>query len=199
MKRTISGGILGFFTDALWLMATVIFIIVGLTASAQTSARVGYADADYIFEQMPDSKQIESSLKATSDQLNTVIAAKDDEWRKKFSEYAANQGTMLDAVRDNILNEIEQLQENVKKLKEDSQGELQRKQQQLLIPAYQKIKKAIAEVAKENGYTFILSPRVGGSALVVYADEKDNVSDLVLKKLGVTPPPPVSKTEKPNE
>jgi hypothetical protein len=25
---------------------------------------------------------------------------------------------------------------------------------------------------------------------VIYADEKDNISDLVLKKLGVTPPAP---------
>jgi outer membrane protein len=125
--------------------------------------------------------------------LNTLITAKDEEWRKKFSEYVANQNTMLQAVRDNTLSEIEQMQENVKKLKEDAQNELQRKQQQLLIPVYQKIKKAIAEVAKENGYSFVLSPRVGGSSLVIYSDEKDDVSDLVLKKLGVTPPPPAPK------
>jgi outer membrane protein len=175
-------------------MALMTFITGALSVSAQSPARVGYADADYIFEQMPDSKQIESSLKATSDQLNTLITAKDEEWRKKFGEYAANQGTMLEAVRDNTLNEIEQLQNNVKKLKEDAQQELQRKQQQLLIPVYQKIKKATAEVAKENGYTLIMSPRVGGSSLLVYADESNDVSDLVLKKLGVTPPPPTPKT-----
>jgi outer membrane protein len=169
------------------------------SVSAQTATRVGYADTDYIFGQLPDAKQIESSLKATSEQLDAVIKVKDDEWRKKFSEYAANQGTMLDVVRDNTLNEIEQLQENVKRLKEDSQAEIQQKQQQLLIPAYQKIKKAIADVAKENGYTFILSPRVGGNAFVIHADEKDDVSDLVLKKLGVTVPPPAPKTEKPNK
>jgi outer membrane protein len=193
MKRTTCGGILNFLTYTLQLIAPMIFVIGAYSAKAQIPARVGYADTDYIFAQMPDSKQIESSLKATSDQLNTLITAKDDEWRKKFSEYVANQNTMLEAVRDNTLNEIEQMQENVKKLKEDAQNELQRKQQQLLIPVYQKIKKAIAEVAKENGYSFILSPRVGGSSLVIYSDEKDDVSDLVLKKLGVTPPPPAPK------
>ena len=59
-------------------------------------------------------------------------------------------------------------------------------------PALDKIQKAIEEVAKENGYNFIINsgqPEVG-LHIILYADEKDNISNLVLKKLGIEPPPP---------
>jgi outer membrane protein len=165
-------------------------------ASAQTSSKAGYADPDYIYGQLPDAKQVEASLKTTSDQLNSVIAAKEAEMKKKFTDYVAAEKTMLDAVRTNALAEIEQQQENINQFKKDAQAEFQQKQQQLLRPVYIKIKNAIADVAKENGYTIILSPNIGGGTALLYKLDADNISDRVLKKLGVTPKP-APKTDTP--
>ena len=55
-------------------------------------------------------------------------------------------------------------------------------------PVFKKVGQAIEDVAKENGYTFILTQQIGGLDVILYADEKNDVSNLVLKKLGVTPP-----------
>lgn len=171
------------------------FCSIAFCSYGQTPPKIGYADADYIFTQLPDAKQIDASLKAISDQLNTLITTKDEEMKKKFTDYVAAEKTMPEAMRANMLTEVEQLQDNLDKLKQDAQAELQRKQQQLLFPVYDKIKKGVADVAKENGYTLILAPVVSGVTALVYKEEKDNISDLVLKKLGVTPQPP--KTDKP--
>ena len=55
-------------------------------------------------------------------------------------------------------------------------------------PVYTKVGKAIEEVAKENGYSFILSPQIpAGGDILLYSDDKYNISTLVLKKLGITP------------
>ena len=43
-------------------------------------------------------------------------------------------------------------------------------------------------VAAVVGYDFVLSAGVGGVDIVLFAKEEHDVSDLVLKKLGVTPP-----------
>jgi outer membrane protein len=51
---------------------------------------------------------------------------------------------------------------------------------------YKKVGKAIEDTAKENGYTFILNQQIGGLDVILYGDETADVSDLVLKKLGVT-------------
>lgn len=193
MKRTTTRRISQINNFPLTTFVLTLATLASLSASAQTSSKLGYANADYIFSQLPDAKQVEATLKATSEQLNNMINAKDLEWKKKFTDYTANQNNMLEAVRNNALNEIEQLQENVNKFKQEAQAELQRKEQQLLQPVYQKILKAIADVAKENGYTLILSQRVSGTPTLLHAGEEDNVSDMVLKKLGITPQPSATK------
>ena len=57
-----------------------------------------------------------------------------------------------------------------------------------LQPVFDKIGTAIEQVAKENSYTHVFNLAVGGQSILLYAREEDNVSNLVLKKLGIDPP-----------
>ena len=57
-------------------------------------------------------------------------------------------------------------------------------------PVFAKVGKAIEVVAREQGYSYIFNPQVmGGGDVLLFTDERDNISDMVLRKLGVTPPP----------
>ena len=171
----------------------VLLAVMGLLAfvsHAQTAAvKVGYADVDYIFSQMPEQKQIDTELKSLQTQLKNQIDAKYQEYQKKLADYQANLNTMIDAVRANTERELVQMQQNIEKLQQDAQTTVQAKQTQLMDPVFKKVGKAIDDVAKENGFTFILSQQIGGLDVVLYGDEKMDISDLVLKKLGVTPKP----------
>src|SRR4051812_40186665 len=83
------------------------------------------------------------------------------------------------------------MQTSIKEFETNAQSSMQKKQVSLLEPVLAKIQKSIDQVGAENGYTYIFSTHAdyGGSAIILYAKNKeDNISDLVLKKLGVTPP-----------
>jgi len=161
-----------------------------LTTYAQTApAKIGYADVDYIFTQMPESKAIEAELKSTQAQLKNQIDTKYQEFQKKVQEYQANLNTMLEPVRQNTERELQQMQQNLEKLQADAQTTIETKRTQLMDPVFKKVGKGIEDVAKENGFTFVLSQQIGGLDVILYGDEKMDVSDLVLKKLGVTPKP----------
>jgi outer membrane protein len=96
--------------------------------------------------------------------------------------------TTPDAIKADKERELAALQENMQKFQQDAQSSFQKKQTELMDPIYKKIGKAIEEVAKENAFTFIINPAVtNGGDILLYSDEKFNISDLVLKKLGVTP------------
>jgi outer membrane protein len=166
------------------LVLLLVLAVVGYSSHAQT--KIGYADVDYIFSQMPEAKQIDTELKSTQAQLKNQIETKAQEFQKKLADYQANAGTMLDAVRVNTERELQQLQQNLEKLQQDAQTTIQTKQTQLMEPVYKKVGKAIEDTAKENGYTFILNQQIGGLDVILYGDETADVSDLVLKKLGVT-------------
>ncbi len=169
------------------LLVLLVLVSAFASAYAQTPAatKIGFANVAYIYSKMPESKQVENELAATEKQLKTQLEAKMREFQTKLQDYNANVNNMLDAVRANTERELNQLQENLQQLQQDAQTTIQNKHAQLMEPVYEKVGNAIAEVAKENGYTFILSEQIGGLDVVLYASDSSDVSDLVLKKMGV--------------
>ena len=160
-----------------------------LTANAQEHAqKIGYAESDYILSQLPEFKQIDSQLKTHYSQLENQMKAKYDDYQTKLKAYQGMPATTPEAIKADKERELAALQENIQKFQQDAQSSYQKKQAELMDPIYKKIGKAIEDVAKENGFTFIINPSItNGGDILLFSDEKYNVSDLVLKKLGVTP------------
>ena len=133
------------------LVLLAVLEIVTFVSHAQTATtKVGYADVDYIFSQMPESKQIDAELKSLQAQLKNQIDTKYQEFQKKVADYQANLNTMIDAVRVNTERELQQMQQNIEKLQQDAQTNVQTKQTQLMEPVFKKVGKAIEDVAKEQ-------------------------------------------------
>ncbi len=158
------------------------------TANAQTTQKIGYAESDYILSQLPEFKKLESELKTHGAQLENQMKAKYDDYQAKLKAYQGMPATTPDAIKADKERELAALQENMQKFQQDAQSSFQKKQADLMDPIYKKIGKAIEEVAKENGFSFIINPQVAnGGDILLFSDDKFNISDLVLKKLGVTP------------
>jgi outer membrane protein len=177
-------------------MKKVIFILaLALTTSfgaiAQTSTKIGYTNLEYILSLLPDAKRIESELQTYEKQLKAQMDSKVAEFEKKYVEYDKGKGMMAEPVRLDKEKELTNMQNSIKEFEETAQSSLQKKQVTLLEPVLEKIQKSIEKVAAANGFTYILSTHAdyGGSAIILYAKNKeDDISNLVLKDLGVTPP-----------
>ncbi len=171
----------------------VLLAVMGLLAfvsHAQTATvKVGYADVDYIFSQMPEQNKLKRSSNRSKLSSKIKLMPNIKNIKKSLATIRQTLNTMIDAVRANTERELVQMQQNIEKLQQDAQTTVQTKQTQLMDPVFKKVGKAIEDVAKENGFTFILSQQIGGLDVILYGDEKMDVSDLVLKKLGVTPKP----------
>jgi outer membrane protein len=166
------------------------FALITAVSMAQTAPlKVGYADIEYIFSQMPEAKQIETALQTLQAQLKKQYDNKLTEFQTKLKVYQASveDPNIPQAVKQNSARELEQLQANLQKLQEESQTDLQKKNNELFSPVQEKVGKAIEDVAKENGFHLVLTNQISGLDVVLFADEKLDVSDLVLKKMGVTP------------
>jgi outer membrane protein len=176
------------------LFFVLAFGLITIVSNAQTAPlKIGYADVEYIFSQMPESKQIDTELQTLQGQLKKQYDSKVAEFQKKLQEYQQFGATVPDAVKQNSERELQQLQQNIQKLEQDSQTDLQKKQVTLMEPVYAKVGKAIEEVAKENAFSLILNQQISGLDVILSGDEKLDVSDLVLKKMGVTPTPAAPK------
>ncbi|AMM51092.1 hypothetical protein TH61_07730 [Rufibacter sp. DG15C] len=160
------------------------FVCVSMASFAQTgTVKIGYTNANYIISQLPESRQIESDLKAHSGQLEKELQNKVKDYQGKLEAYNKGAAAMTDVIRADREKELTTLRSSIEEFQRNADASLQKKEQVALEPVMNKIQKAIDEVAKENGYTHIFT----AEALLYGPEDGNNFTDLVLKKLGVTP------------
>jgi outer membrane protein len=163
-----------------------------ITTIAQTTAnisKVGYADVEYILTQLPAAIQLDEHLKTLEADLVKNYQKNETDFKAKYEEFARAEkaGTLLPVIRENTIRELQMMEDNLMKFGQDIEKTLKDREEVLSMPIFKSIGEAIDAVAKENGYTLILSTKASGISIILSVDPSTNISDLVLKKLGVTP------------
>jgi outer membrane protein len=180
--------------NKLFLAIASVLVLAG--ASAQAQLKVGYTNVDYVLSQLPDSKQIESELKTYRTQLESQLQTKYKDFQAKADDYKTNGEKMSEVIRQDKEKELQNMQTSIQEFEKNAEASMQKKQQTLLAPVLEKIQKTIKDVAKENGYTYVFNTDAGyqTTPIILSAPDEDNISNLVLKKLGVTPAPANANT-----
>jgi outer membrane protein len=168
------------------LIITLLATIVAF--GAVQAQKIGYTNAEYILGLLPEAKQIEADLTAYEKQLQNQLEAKYKMMQSKIAEYQANEATYNDLIKADKQNEITGMQQSLQEFQANAEQSMIKKRNDLLAPAVEKIGNAIKEVAEANGYSHVFSAGSPGFDVLLYAREEDDVSNLVLQKLGVTPP-----------
>lgn len=170
-------------------IAIVVFMAVGLAfagADAQAQAKFGHINLNEVVELLPETARLDSQM--TKFQLDTLRPNFDyliNEYKRKDSIANGKDSIKLaPSVRNQIRSEIQDLAQQIQSWPQYEQQVMEMKEQQLVAPLYDKVIKAVQEVSKEGGYTYIFRTE----ALVVSPDG-DNLKPAVLKKLKITPPP----------
>ena len=178
----------------------VLFVLAVMLIAGSTSAqtKIGYIRIDDIVGVMPELSRDKLNMDTVGQQfvkdsimprLNYVQG----EYTRKLQEYSDS--SKPKSVRDQILKDLQSYKDELDGADALIQQVQQFKQQELLKPYYAKAKKAIEQVAKEKGYTHVLS-----SDIFLVAPEADDISLLVLAKLGIKLPnqnPPAIGTKPP--
>ena len=151
--------------------------------SAQSS-RFGNVEMDKIFEQMPESKQVE-------EELNQLQAAYDDEIQKmgedyqiKVSDFVSVQQTLDPNIAEARAQEIEQLQQRIQQFRRKAAQSLREQRQSRTAPIVDRVAQAIHAVGERYGYTYIFDLKQAG-ILYFSPEQCDDITPLVLMELGL--------------
>lgn len=167
-------------------ITTLVAIVFALTTiTTQVSAqKIAHLRVDSLLSLMPEAKKAETMAQEFLKQFEKEIASMNTEFQTKYSDYMANQATYSDLIRKNKEEELQMLQQRIEAFKEQAQQEYQNKNAELSRPIYDKAKKGIEAVAKENGYKYVLDT---SSGVVLYSEASDDILMLVKKKLDSMP------------
>jgi outer membrane protein len=155
--------------------------------AAQAQQKIGFTSVEYVLSQMPESKQIESDLKAYGSQLEAQLKTKQTAFQTKLASYQQGGDKMTPVVKADTEKELQTMQQGLQEFSQTAQQSMQQRQQAALRPVLDKIQKNIDAVADENGYAYILNSDAGSSPVLLHGPKDGDVSDLVLKKMGITP------------
>jgi outer membrane protein len=155
--------------------------------------KIGYTNAETVLMQLPEAKTIEAEMKAFSAQLGKELENKQKEFQTKYQTYVAEAEKLAVVVREQREKELQTMNQSLQEFQQKAEQEVQKKQQTLLSPVFDKIQKAIDEIAKAENFDMIISTDASGAPILLYAKEEHNITNKVITKLGGTPLPTTPK------
>lgn len=159
------------------------------TTASAGPLKLGYTNIDYILSQTPEAKDIQNQLTIQRTQSENELKRMQKELEDKYGAYEKGAAQMSDVIRKDRETELQGLQARIQEFGRTAEQSLQTKYQQLVNPVVQKIQKGIDAVAKENGYQYVFNLDAGANTIpiLLVAPEENNITELVLKKLGIDP------------
>ena len=143
-------------------------------------------DSQYILEQMSEYEAVQQKLDRLEQQWESELEQMQEEVDTLFQEYQARELLYTEEERKQKREQIMQREEKIRQFRKTHfgpEGELYRRQEQLMRPIQERILQAIDEVARREGYDYVFDK--SGDFLFLFAREEHNVSDAVLEELGV--------------
>lgn len=163
------------------IVVGVVTIMSSFTANAQKTAHI---NLDSLISLMPESKTAQQAVQDYSKQLEQQVVAMQTELQSKYEAYQKESANLAPIVKESKEKELNDLNQRITDFQQQAQQDYQKKSAELSRPVYDKAKKAIDQVAKENSYKYVLDTSTG---LVLYNEPADDIISLVIKKLGITP------------
>ena len=160
------------------ILLLVAIVTLGInTAQAQT--KIAHINTDLLLSLMPETKALNAELEKLSKTYETELKAEQDKLTAKLKKYETEVNSQTDEVNQQRGAEVQQDQQNLYQASQVAREEIGKKRDEQLKPILDKAKKAIEDIAKEQGYVYVLD----ASSLIVA-----NGTDLmaaVKTKLGI--------------
>lgn len=167
---------------------TVAFLCTLAFAFAQeTKQKIGHLNTGNLMEILPEIKDADSLLTIYQDSLQKVEDDMIAAFEKEYTEFAqlAQAGELTKITITKRQEEFQAKEQEILELRKQSQLNAMTKRQELMTPIMDKLQKAIDEVAKEGNFSYIMDV---GSGSLLYANDSEDIEDLVKQKLGVAQP-----------
>ncbi|MBL4652076.1 MAG: OmpH family outer membrane protein [Flavobacteriales bacterium] len=158
-----------------------LLIIVSVSAYSQKE-KFAHIDSNELLAVMPERSELEKQLQSEYQTLEASLQQMSQEYQRKVAEYQELQtagGSEL--ILQTKVSEIQDLETRIQQFQASAQEAIQQKELELMEGLYEIAKKAISEVANENGYTYVFD-----AAVLLHKPDGDDILPLVKKKLGIT-------------
>lgn len=163
-------------------------LMLGATTVSMAQSKVAHIDSQKLLSEMPEMKSAQAQLQKLEQTYTNDIQSSVKEYTTKAQAFQNEVNALTEdqlksrqAELERKSKELETMQNNIRQAQQTAAEDLQKKQQSLLAPLYEKARKAVEKVAKAQGFDYVLDSTQPGT--VIFANGKDLYND-VKKELG---------------
>lgn len=161
-----------------------IALILPLTTFAQ-DLKFGYFNRAEIFQSMPETVAATKKLDLISKNYETELMKMQEEYQKKGSDFVAAKDSLPEAIKVRRMTEIQDLEQRLQSFYTDSQAEIKKTQQDLIIPINTKLMNAVKTVGQDQGFIYIFDTSANAGLMYWSVDKCVDVTNLVRTKLNL--------------
>jgi len=161
----------------------IISIFVGfITVSpAQQNIKLGHINSQELLEAMPETDSAQKKLEKLTKDLQSQLESMQVELNNKYQDYLSKRDTYSELIRQTKEDELQTIQQRIQQFSQTAEQDIQKKRSELYKPILDKANKAIDEVGKENGFTYIFDLSAG--VVVFHSENSTDILPLVKEKL----------------
>ncbi|MCF8367256.1 MAG: OmpH family outer membrane protein [Bacteroidales bacterium] len=164
------------------VIVVLVMVSMAFTATAQKVQKLGHIDFPALIQVMPGQDSINAAYETYAKGLENQLTTMQAELENKQMDYEANQATMSSIIKQTKERELQDLYNRLVEFQKQAQSDLGNYENELLQPLIEKARKAIDDVAKENGFTYILNSTQG---MVLFSETSNDIMPKVKAKLGI--------------
>lgn len=156
------------------------------SANAQAKTKIGVINIGELLKVMPAYDSVMVAYQAKYDQMQRDLQQLYTEFQTKKDALAKDQNNLTEMMKSIRIQELDDLQNRIQSFQEGAQDELNKFVEDKQAPILTKIRKAIKEVATENGFTHVLN---NSQDQVLYFQDTYDILSLVKSKLNLKDKP----------
>lgn len=164
------------------ILTTCLVLLPGTNVQAQ---KIAYVDTEYILGNVPEYKNAQTQIDDLSNKWQKEIETRFAEIDRLYKTYQADATMLPEEMKRKRENEIIAKEKDVKDLQKKrfgQGGDLFKKRQELIKPIQDKVYNAIEAISNQENIGIVFDKATG--ATMIYTNNKYDISDIVLGKLG---------------
>lgn len=164
---------------------TLLASAIGLTGAFAQTQKIGYVNSAKIFQELPAAQEAQRKIDAMGKPIQDSLEAMQRELQTRYEDYQKREAMLNDAAKkaeQQKLVDFQRKAEEYRMAKLGNDGELARETEKLLTPLRERIKNAIATVAKEEKYSFVFD-KTETIQILLYGDPAHDITFKVIDRL----------------
>jgi outer membrane protein len=155
--------------------------------SFANAQKYAYIDSEYILNKMPEYEEAKAKLDKMAERWTKEIEKLYDILNQKKDNFAREEVLLPAEEKKKRKEEIDKLEKEamqMQKMRFGVNGDYFQSRQELVKPIQDKVFDAMQEVASKRNFTFVFDK--ANQSNLVYADSKYDISDQILRELGIS-------------